>query len=1015
MASLESTTSTLPANTTSRGAVPAHLLHILVESAPVAMAMFDDEMRYLVANGRWIEQFQLNALPVIGRTQFEVFPRLHPSWRSVYERCLEGHVERCEDDGVLLPDGTIDWYRWEVRPWRYADGSVGGLIISCEKITRIKRAERQLQFEQDLTRSLVEGQTPLVIADLDGAIRFANPAARTIAATQEQELVGTPFWQAFAADQDSSRLKQILHPTAEEAPEDAGQPLSRAPLPQSFSSSWTDYQGAQHLRHWRAERHRTRAGRVDGLVFLSPALEPSSPFQENTRRSLLESIIHDAQLVPASGAQGVTTAAAAPQPEDKPATPPATSNAAAIVQAAPFGMILLDQEGGIVEANPQVQALLGFPAPIGGAFEDWLSLGAPDEDSGEEIHAEWRELIWRRQLTRCLTLRTSESLLKDIEIRPTPSLPEGHLLLCLSDVTETRSAEEALRASEAKFRALFQDSGIAIALTDPTGDIFNANPAMEKLLRLPLAELRRRSVDSFIAPHQRRERRQLFASLDQEDVRSGELPQLELLCGDDRQALANLHAVLVDDGEGARRFIALFFHDVTTEHCAQTDLRASQEQNRALLEAIPDLILLADPAGLVLDCMPSPRLPIGHEIPPDEPTALADLLPELDPLWPEILAELSHGHPAIHTITSGHGPLECRIARAGDAGIVVVVRPASPAAATIEDPLREAAFELLPQPVLLLDEHATVIDANQAALSGLASGDRPLLGAPLAQVFPLDPASLLRDLATAITSEGIYQGRQQLAQPPGTRPRHVAFVALPLIQGEAGDAREAAASSAPLPGPVLLCQLPDPAQPAQPAPNSQLQQFNHRFKNHLQIIGSLINLQLQSLQDAPARDALRATQSRVRAIAFLHQQLFKSDAGPDIEPTTYIGLLVDHLRQVYQIDPARISVEATASGDSLPLDRAVPVALVLNELVANAMRHAFPDHMRGKLSISLTATPSQIIVAVADDGIGLPQGDGSQRRGLGLRIVEALASQASGQLTIEHSPLTRLTVTWPLS
>ncbi|MCE9518640.1 MAG: PAS domain-containing protein, partial [Verrucomicrobia bacterium] len=95
----------------------AGYLKILAENAPVAMAIFDREMKYLYANQRWLEVFQLGQTELISRSQYEVFPSLHPGWRNVYERALAGQVVRSDRDTVDHAGQPV-LYRWEVRPWR---------------------------------------------------------------------------------------------------------------------------------------------------------------------------------------------------------------------------------------------------------------------------------------------------------------------------------------------------------------------------------------------------------------------------------------------------------------------------------------------------------------------------------------------------------------------------------------------------------------------------------------------------------------------------------------------------------------------------------------------------------------------------------------------------------------------------------------------------------------------------------------------------------------------------------
>jgi len=129
-------------------------LLMFVQQAPVAVAMLDGSMRYLVVSRRWLTDYDLGELEVVGRSHYEVIPEIPERWKEVHRRCLAGAVESCEEDTFPRPDGTTDWLRWEVQPWRKADDTIGGIIIFSERITERKRAEEALgQRAQELARS----------------------------------------------------------------------------------------------------------------------------------------------------------------------------------------------------------------------------------------------------------------------------------------------------------------------------------------------------------------------------------------------------------------------------------------------------------------------------------------------------------------------------------------------------------------------------------------------------------------------------------------------------------------------------------------------------------------------------------------------------------------------------------------------------------------------------------------------------------------------------------------------
>jgi len=121
------------------------LLDIFIEHAPAAVAMCDREMRCLAASRRWLTDYPLGALNILGLSHYEVFPEIGEEWKAIHRRCLEGASERREEDPFLRADGMLDWVRWEIVPWRQPDGSIGGILMFTEVITGRKQAEDALQ------------------------------------------------------------------------------------------------------------------------------------------------------------------------------------------------------------------------------------------------------------------------------------------------------------------------------------------------------------------------------------------------------------------------------------------------------------------------------------------------------------------------------------------------------------------------------------------------------------------------------------------------------------------------------------------------------------------------------------------------------------------------------------------------------------------------------------------------------------------------------------------------------
>lgn len=126
-------------------------LSLFIQYAPVSVAMFDRQMRYIAVSQYWIDMYQLDSKEaVMGRSHYEILSNIPESWRQVYQECLAGATRKCEQDSFILPDGSEQLLKWEVLPWFQIQGEVGGILIFVEDITETKRLEQQFYHAQRL-------------------------------------------------------------------------------------------------------------------------------------------------------------------------------------------------------------------------------------------------------------------------------------------------------------------------------------------------------------------------------------------------------------------------------------------------------------------------------------------------------------------------------------------------------------------------------------------------------------------------------------------------------------------------------------------------------------------------------------------------------------------------------------------------------------------------------------------------------------------------------------------------
>ncbi|MCF3651543.1 PAS domain S-box protein [Synoicihabitans lomoniglobus] len=168
-------------------------LRHFVEYSPVAIAMFDDDMRYLQVSQRWRDDFRLGNRTLVGESHYTVFPEIVEVWRDVHRRGLAGEVIKCEEEPFQRADGRLDWIRWEVRPWHTAEGVVGGIIIFTENITERKRSEQLIIENQNRLRNLIDGIGPSIyvaMMNLDGTLLEVGRSVVEATGKQPEDLVG---------------------------------------------------------------------------------------------------------------------------------------------------------------------------------------------------------------------------------------------------------------------------------------------------------------------------------------------------------------------------------------------------------------------------------------------------------------------------------------------------------------------------------------------------------------------------------------------------------------------------------------------------------------------------------------------------------------------------------------------------------------------------------------------------------------------------------------------------------
>lgn len=187
--------------------------------------------------------------------------------------------------------------------------------------------------------------------------------------------------------------------------------------------------------------------------------------------------------------------------------------------------------------------------------------------------------------------------------------------------------------------------------------------------------------------------------------------------------------------------------------------------------------------------------------------------------------------------------------------------------------------------------------------------------------------------------------------------------------------------------------------------DSLLKEIHHRVKNNLQMVSSLLSLQTKNTKSKAAIEALEEGKSRVKAMALIHQKLYQNDDLSVIEMQGYIESLINSIQSVYKKGGHNINITIDAEGVELDIDRAIPFGLVLNELVSNSFKYAFPeDDENGKIYIHIRKNGEQGFFEYTDNGVGLPEDtDERANASMGIRLMNRLVNQLQSTLNIDKS------------
>lgn len=195
---------------------------------------------------------------------------------------------------------------------------------------------------------------------------------------------------------------------------------------------------------------------------------------------------------------------------------------------------------------------------------------------------------------------------------------------------------------------------------------------------------------------------------------------------------------------------------------------------------------------------------------------------------------------------------------------------------------------------------------------------------------------------------------------------------------------------------------------------SLFDELNHRVSNNLTLVSSILRMKARAADHDVVRDQLIRAEARVQSIAQVHKALYRGGRKDDVEFGAYLIDLCDGVKEALTHDD-RIAVEVVAEPISISVDLAIPLGMVVNELVTNAVKYAFPYPDEGRISINLSKAENSLVLSIGDDGRGLGDDAESASGGLGMRLIRSLVAQVRGTLVVRRHPGATFEITAPLT
>jgi PAS domain S-box-containing protein len=522
---------------------------LFIETAPAAIAMFDSNMRYLAVSRRFLEDFRLGDRDILGRSHYDVFPGLPDRWKEVHQRCLAGAVERVEEDSFEHPDGTLEWLKWELRPWYDGRGQVGGVVLACELITARRRADEALRESEAKFRALAETAPAFIWStDQTGNVLYLNRQFIDFTGVDTRESAANKWYALLHPDDRKRYVRTFTRAVRKQAPFRA-----RARFRRERDGEW----------RWIESYGRPltdESGRFAGYVGISPDVTETVLGEEALKRS-------EARFRTAVSAIS--------------------------------GLLWTNNAHGEMEGEQP-----GWAAFTGQTYEEYQGFGwskaVHPNDAQPTIDA-WNEAVAaRRMFVFEHRVRRHDGVWRLFRIRALPLLDEqGGIREWVgvhTDITEERDLLNAVRASEQRLRIVTDKAKVGLVLVNRAHRYRFANQTYADILGLHSSDIVGLRVADVLAPvYEQQIRPRLERAFTTGTV------TYELSVPQPHGTGERHYAVTYEPGtdtDGTPVVVVVIF-EISDRVRAEEALRESEERFRTLANHISQFAWMADETGRI--------------------------------------------------------------------------------------------------------------------------------------------------------------------------------------------------------------------------------------------------------------------------------------------------------------------------------------------------------------------------------------------------------------------------------